>query len=188
MCCRCYVEYLKDKKLKQIYDQLQDKDDIKTEGELFPGDNAVIVANNKDLNIGVFKMKWGYTLGKKLVFNARCESLEEKEIFKDGINMRRCVLPINNYFEWKKDDKKKYLFKDEDSIMYLLGIYRFEDGKPVFTVLTKDASLKLSIVHDRMPVVIRGENVRKWLEKDADFLSIIKESVDDLYFEPYDKQ
>ena len=133
-------------------------------------------------------MKWGYTLGKKLVFNARCESLEEKEIFKDGINMRRCVLPINNYFEWKKDDKKKYLFKDEDSIMYLLGIYRFEDGKPVFTVLTKDASLKLSIVHDRMPVVIRGENVRKWLEKDADFLSIIKESVDDLYFEPYDKQ
>ncbi|MBR4237129.1 SOS response-associated peptidase family protein [bacterium] len=186
MCCRCYVEYLKDKELKKIYDLVSDKEGIKTEGELYPGDNVVIVAKGKNMNISAFKMKWGYTFNEMLVFNARSESLFEKEAFVDGIKNRRCVIPVNCYFEWKKDNKVKYVFKDKDStILYLLGIYRFEKGAPVFTILTKDASSSLSSIHDRMPVMVKSNEVRKWLTMSSDVSSIIKNSVEDLYFEPY---
>ena len=188
MCCRCYVEYLKDKELKKIYDLVSDKEGIKTEGELFPGDNLVIVAKGRNHNISAFKMKWGYTFNEILVFNARSETLYEKEVFLDGIKNRRCVIPVNCYFEWKKDSKEKYVFKDkESSILFILGIYRFENGAPVFTILTKDASKRLSDIHERMPVMVKNSEVRKWLTMSSDVSSIIKNSVNDLYFEPYKK-
>ena len=66
-------------------------------------------------------------------------------------------------------------------------IYRFEKGAPVFTILTKDASSSLSSIHDRMPVMVKSNEVRKWLTMSSDVSSIIKNSVEDLYFEPYKK-
>ena len=128
-------------------------------------------------------MKWGYSIGKRLVFNARVESLDNKELFMDGIKNRRCVIPVNNYFEWKKYNKEKYIFSDkESSILYLLGIYRFEESKPVLTILTKDSSEELSFIHDRMPVIIKKNDIKTWLDKSIDPKIVINKSIDNLKF------
>lgn len=177
MCCRCYVEYLKDEELRKMYNLVSDKEDIKTEGEIYPTDNMVVICKNKDNKIGCYKMKWGYTLGKTNVFNTRVESCEEN-IFKDGINNRRCVIPISNYFEWKKEDKSKYALKAVESVTYLLGVYRYEDNKPVFSIMTKEATPLMKEIHDRMPIAIKKELISEWLLNNDNRYKVIDLSLD----------
>jgi len=162
MCCRCYIEYLKDEELRKLYNLVTDKSDLKTEGEIFPTDNMIVLAKNKENRISPFKMKWGYHIGKNNVFNARVETIDTN-VFKDGIENRRCVIPVSNYFEWKKDTKEKLKLKAKESVTYLLGVYRVEGMVPVFSIMTKEATGIMKEIHDRMPLAIKKEDIKTWL-------------------------
>ena len=48
-------------------------------------------------------------------------------------------------------------------MMWMCGLYRIEDGLPVFVVLTKDASDDIVSIHDRMPVMLPEGDVNKWI-------------------------
>lgn len=48
-------------------------------------------------------------------------------------------------------------------ITYLAGLYRIEEGYPVFVVLTTAPSPLLSEIHDRMPVLLPKEYVEEWI-------------------------
>ena len=43
--------------------------------------------------------------------------------------------------------------------MYMAGIYRVENGRPVFTILTRDPAESISFIHNRMPVLLPSEMV-----------------------------
>ncbi|MBQ7429382.1 MAG: SOS response-associated peptidase family protein [Butyrivibrio sp.] len=67
------------------------------------------------------------------------------------------------YFEWehfKSADGKvktgdKYAIQPRDcTVTWLCGLYRIEDGYPVFVVLTKEPTAELSKIHDRMPLML----------------------------------
>ena len=47
--------------------------------------------------------------------------------------------------------------------MLLAGIYRFENNKPVFTILTRSPSEDIAMIHDRMPVILPQEALADWL-------------------------
>ena len=42
-------------------------------------------------------VKIGYS-----TFNARCEDVENKPAFRDAFKRRRCLIPLDNFYEWKK--------------------------------------------------------------------------------------
>ena len=50
---------------------------------------------------------WGAKQGAKppLMINARLESIESKKVFRDALERRRCLVPADGFFEWKKDGK-----------------------------------------------------------------------------------
>src|SRR6476619_5244804 len=58
-------------------------------------------------------MRWGlvphWAKDKKapLMINARVESIEDKKVFKDALDRRRCLVPADGFFEWKKLGKDK---------------------------------------------------------------------------------
>ena len=152
-------------------------------GEVRPTDVVPVLAPNKAGEPAVFAMKWGFTMelpkssntGNKgsLIVNARVETANQKVSFKDLWIQRRCIIPCSYYFEWKhvKDDstgkiitKEKYLIQPAgQEITYLAGLYRIENGYPVFVVLTTAPSPTLSEIHDRMPVLLPKEQITEWI-------------------------
>lgn len=175
MCGRYYIE--DDdlvEELQAIIQEVQRKLDeqnkgqiIKT-GEIFPTDFVPVIANNKQLVPTSFAMKWGYSLPDgKLIINARSETAADKPLFRDGIANRRCLIPASNYFEWEKrgKDKLKYAIRPSGRpMMYMAGVYRIENGKAVFSILTREPAEQISFIHDRMPVILPGTVKDAWLD------------------------
>ena len=128
-------------------------------------------------------MKWGFSREKKLVFNARSETAGQLSFFSDSFLRRRCIIPAAGYFEWDHREKKppKYRFSPiNGDVLYLAGLYRFEEGRPVFTVLTRPAAPMLRCFHDRMPVLLHEEELQAWLDPHNDPLPILRHPMTEL--------
>ena len=140
--------------------------EVKT-GEVFPGDVAAVIASNRKLAPQAFGMKWGYKLPDgKLIFNARSETAAQKAMFSDGMRQRRCLIPADCYYEWQKtgQGKQKYQITPTNTNgFFLAGIYRIEQGFPVFSVLTKEPVESIAFIHNRMPVILPNEIIKDWL-------------------------
>ncbi|MCH5285884.1 MAG: SOS response-associated peptidase [Christensenellaceae bacterium] len=139
-------------------------------GEICPGDNAAVLAPNRNRQTSLFIMRWGFRLEKRLVFNARSETASSRAMFRESLRDRRCVIPAASFFEWDHRLKKpaKFRFWPEGRpMMYLAGLYRFEPDAPlpVFTVLTRPAEGVIADFHDRMPVILREEQLDLWLDQ-----------------------
>ena len=168
MCGRFYVpEDASIQMIRAIVERLEHRNVKVKTGDVFPGDMAAVVASNRQLQPQPFAMEWGYHLadGKRII-NARSETAAQKVMFADGIRQRRCLIPAQHYYEWEKTDGKKVKYAIEpmgSDGFFLAGIYRLEAGKPVFTVLTRNASECIAFIHERMPVILPGEATSDWL-------------------------
>lgn len=137
-------------------------------GEICPGDVAAVIALNRARTPSVFAMKWGFPMEKRLVINARSETAAQRPMFRESMQLRRCLIPACAYFEWDHREKKptKYRFSlPGEELLYLAGLYRLEAGRPVFTVLTREAAPDIACFHDRMPVIAAREQASVWLDQ-----------------------
>lgn len=144
-------------------------------GEVTPASPVAALALGKTGAEGAFPMLWGYHRpeGKGLLINTRSETALQKPMFRDSMLHRRCLLPLSWYFEWERRDRQKikYAIRPRGAgLLYLAGIYRFEEGQPlpVCSVLTQDAAPEIAFIHPRMPVIFSEENRKDWLRRDAD--------------------
>ena len=119
---------------------------------------------------------------KSLNINARSESIFEKKTFRDSFKYRRCIIPINGFYEWKKEDKEKTPFFVSDikkDYLALAGIwdewFDVELNMNILTValITCDANEKLGKIHHRMPVVLEEKDFNTWL-KSSDIKEVNK--------------
>jgi len=144
------------------------------DGEVRPTDIVPVIAPNAKGIKSVFPMQWGFIArdGKRSLFNARVESAMEKPTFRDAWYSHRCIIPASYYFEWehfKSTDGKvkagdKYAIQPNGcTVTWLCGLYRIEDGYPVFVVLTKEPTAELSKIHDRMPLILPKERIDEWI-------------------------
>ena len=151
-------------------------------GEVFPGDDALVVCNNKKLESRPFVMRWGFSgMDKRLLINARSESAQEKQMFRDLIGMRRALIPASGYFEWERNGKTKtkYLLSTDEKCIFMAGLYRPKADAPghEFVILTKDAAPGIRFIHDRMPVAFSKHEAQAWLQPGNNYDRIIKESI-----------
>lgn len=143
---------------------------LKTHGEIFPSDRVPVLALNRAKKVSVFGMRWGYNLGEKLVINARSETAGEKPMFADGMHARRCAIPAARYFEWNRNDpaKPKYAVQPKTGMpFFLAGIYRIEQGRPAFVVLTRAPDESVAFLHDRMPVILPWGMEQEWVSPEG---------------------
>ena len=153
--------------VQKVLENLQSRQiEVKT-GEVNPGDIAAVIASNRKLQPQAFGMKWGYKLPDgKLIFNARSETAAQKAMFADGMRQRRCLIPADCYYEWQKtgQGKQKYQIAPTDANgFFLAGIYRIEQGIPMFSILTKEPVESIAFIHNRMPVILPNEIIKDWL-------------------------
>lgn len=165
-------------------------------GNIRPTDMAAVLAPNKQGNVAVFPMIWGFTHEStpKPLINCRIETADQKPLWKDSWFRRRCVIPASWYYEWgippsevgfhnaneqHKIKKEKYAIQPEGAeITYLAGLYRFEEHRgiqiPMFTVLTREAVAPVSSVHDRMPLILGKDSLSEWIRPNGDPNKIAK--------------
>ncbi len=168
-----------------------------TDGEVHPTDIVPVIAPNSKGERYVFPMQWGFLArdGKRSLFNARVESAMVKPTFRDAWKSHRCIIPASYYFEWehfKSPDGKvktgdKYAIQPTGcTVTWLCGLYRIENGYPVFVVLTKEPTEKLSAIHDRMPLMLPKEKIDTWINPSSDPSLIIPFALSDMVIERAD--
>ena len=155
---------------------------LKTEGEIFPTDMVPVIAPNQNGKRTVFPMVWGFSIQglDKPVVNARVETANEKNSFKEAWKSHRCIVPASWYYEWEhylRPDGKtktgdKYAIQPTgQEITYLAGLYQIQEYRglkyPVFTVLTREPSEMIRKIHDRMPLLLPASVINDWINPEA---------------------
>jgi putative SOS response-associated peptidase YedK len=98
--------------------------------------------------------------------------------FRDAYRMRRCIIPVDGFFEWKairgQRAKQPYAIATKDGTPFdIAGIW--ENWKEpasgewirTFAVITIDANEMVADIHDRMPVILAPGDSR-WLSDEPD--------------------
>jgi len=134
-------------------------------------------ADERSLDI----MRWGlvpyWAKDIKVGFaniNAKAEGIESKPAFRDAFQRRRCLVPVDNFYEWKNvgSGKQPYAIALADrSLMALAGLWenwRSPAGEWVrsFAIVTTTPNELCVELHNRMPVVLGPEAWPVWLGED----------------------
>ena len=141
----------------------------------------VLAASNTGSHLCCRMQRWGFLgqfsgsghAGKKLVFNARCETVTEKPMFSAAVANRRAVIPATWFYEWNHEKEKNIFSRRGGEVLFMAGFYdRYPDGEH-FVILTTQANESMRPVHDRMPLVLEEEDIRPWIlepNRTMDFL------------------
>ena len=92
--------------------------------------------------------------------------------FKLLVDRRRCIIPADGFYEWRKEGKRKvpmwvYLRNRQPfGLAGLWDVWRKPDGKRVesFTIITTEPNELVLPIHNRMPVILRPEDEEQWLD------------------------
>lgn len=122
--------------------------------------------------------RWGFPGFQKgrVIFNARCESAAEKPMFREAVLHCRAVIPASWFYEWDRSKQKHTFFGKGGDTLFMAGCCRrYEDGDR-FVILTTQANASMKPVHDRMPLILRREEITDWLFEDAAVKQILSKS------------
>ncbi|MDP6794878.1 MAG: SOS response-associated peptidase [Verrucomicrobiota bacterium] len=162
---------------------------------LAPTQNALVAVYGTD-GIRLEAMRWGLippwakdkSIGAKLA-NARAETVYEKPSFRKPFQRRRCLFPVDGYYEWETRPSGKqpiyYSMRDGD-LFCLAGLWEMwttperstEPELPglgqadsetlrTFTVITTTPNCLAKRVHDRMPVLLHPDDYDQWLSPES---------------------
>lgn len=108
--------------------------------------------------------------------NARAETVATSPTFREAYKSRRCLVPADFFYEWKKLDanrKQPYAIALKDGSLFgFAGLWeRWKDkvtGQTLetYTIVTTDPNELISglAIHDRMPVILKPTDYARWLE------------------------
>ncbi len=122
------------------------------------------------------------SIGARLI-NARAETIAEKPSFQNAFRKRRCLIPADGFYEWKKDGTPKKLFqfglKSKEPFVFA-GLYeRWAPAgqKPLdtCTIITTRANEVVAPVHDRMPVIVPKAGQDLWLNPEIQNPALLAE-------------
>jgi putative SOS response-associated peptidase YedK len=155
-----------------------------TAAELPPSYNIaptqqVLVAREHDGQREGVALRWGLIPSwakdqKTPQINARAETAAEKPMFRAAFKKRRCLIVADGYYEWMKAGTRKQPFffrlKDKQPFAFA-GLWETWHGEaqPLETcaILTTTANALAKEVHDRMPVILTGDEAKAWLDPDV---------------------
>jgi putative SOS response-associated peptidase YedK len=112
------------------------------------------------------ELKWGFTpkWSKAPVTNAQFETLDEKQIFKEAFEGRRCLVPASGFYEWisRLGGRQPVLFLlNDERLFFFAGLY--SAALDSFVIITTAANSFVRGVHNRMPLILSPGDYTRWL-------------------------
>lgn len=131
------------------------------------------------------------------MINARSETLAEKPMFRSAVRRRRCLIPVDGFYEWQQTagggkGKKQpyYIHRPDDGPFAFAGLWESwkQPGEPSpspslqgsgrpdenpltiesCTIVTTEANATLRELHERMPVVLAPSDYKMWLDPNVE--------------------
>jgi putative SOS response-associated peptidase YedK len=128
--------------------------------------------------------KWGLvpswakdpSIGSRMI-NARAETIAEKPSYKQALAKRRCLIPADGFYEWKKmkgGSQPFHIRRRDGGLFAFAGLWeRWEggDGGPLetCTLITVEPNDLMAQIHDRMPAILKPEHEELWLDAKASY-------------------
>src|SRR5262245_51633091 len=135
-------------------------------------------------------MKWGLVPNwardasiASSTINAKSETASEKPAFRDPFKYRRCLIPADGFYEWKRSgsSKQPYCFEVQNGEVFafagLWDGWKDADGQWIKTcsILTTLPNAVTATVHNRMPVILDRECYELWLDPSVTSVEVISE-------------
>jgi putative SOS response-associated peptidase YedK len=148
-----------------------------------PTDEALVVVQREDRR-AITAYRWGLIphwaenakIGSRM-FNARAETLTTSPAFRDAFVRKRCLVPVDGFYEWKREGsvRQPFLIGRADGLpLTLAGLWSgwrdpaTERVVRTFTIITSGPNDQMVDIHNRMPVVMPEELWPMWLDPLAD--------------------
>jgi putative SOS response-associated peptidase YedK len=161
-----------------------------------PASNILVVVAGDDGARQLRELRWGLVprwskdpkSGNRMI-NMRAETVREKPTWKRTLGSKRCIIPIDGFYEWQDQGKGKrkqpfYITARDGQPLALAGLWATwrdpDSGDELWTctILTTTANKLMASVHHRMPVILLPESWDAWLDpdnKDVDQLAALLE-------------
>lgn len=129
----------------------------------------------------IVQARWGLVpfwakdekIGYKTI-NARAETVHEKPSFRAAFRKRRCLIPADGFYEWKKlEDGSKQPYRiclADGGAFSFAGLWEYNKALDLAscTIIVTKPNPVIAEIHDRMPVILAPENYDTWLSPDTD--------------------
>jgi putative SOS response-associated peptidase YedK len=121
------------------------------------------------------EMAFGLTLPPRppekrglLVANARAETIRHRPAFREAVDLRRCLVPADGFYEFAKDGKARlphHFYLKDHRPFFFAGLWQPEtEATPAaFVIVTTEPNDVVRPVHDRMPVILGPNSGPEWL-------------------------
>ena len=162
-------------------------DELGARYNVAPTDDAFVVVQREDRR-AIAAYRWGLVphwaddlkAGSRM-FNARAETLTASPAFRDAFRRRRCIVPVDSFYEWKREGTIRQPYnirRDDERPLALAGLWagwRDPASYPeaplirrTFTIITSGPNEAIADLHDRMPVVLPDDAWERWLTPTTD--------------------
>lgn len=148
-----------------------------------PTDEAAVVVERGDRR-AVTAYRWGLIpswaddprIASRL-FNARAETVATSAVFRESFRRRRCIVPVDGFYEWRREDGRRIPFlatRQDGQLLALAALWSAwrdpltEQTRRTFTIITTTPNEVMARVHDRMPVILPPEAWGRWLDPELD--------------------
>jgi putative SOS response-associated peptidase YedK len=125
-------------------------------------------------------MRWGlvpfWSKDAKIAYstiNAKAETITTSPAFREAMKRRRCLVPADWFYEWKKIDVKSKqphaIALQDGSLFAFAGLWETWKDKATgqtletYTVITTDPNELMQPLHNRMPVILHRQDYGRWL-------------------------
>ena len=142
------------------------------------------------------RMRWGLPIRgqpgeRRLSVNVRSETAASKPSFRDAFARRRCVLPADGFYEWRRGTDGKplqawHIRRRDGGVFLMAALWNppEPDGSPACAApLTTGPNAVMQPIHDRMPVILDPAALDHWLDQDIQgetCTELLKPAPDDL--------
>ncbi len=147
-----------------------------------PSQELLVIRRNRDTGeVSLDPLRWGLipywckdSKGGRKPINAKAETVARLPMFRDAYAQRRCILPVDGFFEWKaiKGLKEKQPFAiamQDGSPFGIAGIWEnwkepaSGEWQRTFAIVTVSPNELLAQIHDRMPAILGKADYDRWL-------------------------
>jgi putative SOS response-associated peptidase YedK len=166
MCGRFFIDINSDTVLRDIYDSVGNEivRDVRHH-DIYPTQHAAVLTAGTGRFGQVLPAVWGFQTDRRLLINARAESVLSRKTFRGPFYETRCLIPASGFYEWTGDKKtrQRYTITGSGGLLFFAGLFNTIGGVMRFVILTRASVGEMIPVHKRQPVTIRREHIHDYL-------------------------
>lgn len=156
-----------------------------------PSQDLLVIRQNQQtgersldlLRWGLIPHRCAEPAGGRKPINAKAETVATLPSFRDAYARRRCVVPVDGFFEWHatREGKRPYAIAMQDGAPFGIGGLWENWKSPVsgewvrtFCIITTPANVLVSRIHDRMPLILAPSDLGRWLGPEPDLADLLR--------------